>query len=358
MTDTCSNRGQRDRPSPGTNVRPKDHSQFSIPFSDDLIIRAWHPRDRQACMQVISTTLSEYGLQWDPVHADHDVIDVEAAYQHGEFWLVENVTTAQIVGTAAFYPVPKRGDSVVEIRKMYLDTSVRRLGLGAFLLSALEQRALQLGYHTVLVETASVLKEACILYERRGYLPSTGIDTSRCDRVFEKQLLATPSETHDLVEIVDQTRGWSIVSMPRKQAIKYHLPYRAVVIQVETNGKILVHKRSMRKLTYASKMSAVVTGCVDWGESIHTAACRKISEEFGIADLHFYEPFQPFLSVADNGRGQRILFHPFVATGNFVEEDIVCNPDEVESAMLLTRDQVLQKKVGGDLWTRFRSYGL
>lgn len=346
-----------DKPSLGTNVRPKQHSQFSIPFSNDLVIRAWQPRDRQFCMQVISTVLSEYNLEWDPDHADQDVVQVELAYQHGEFWLVEKITTSQIVGTAAFYSVPKRGKHVVEIRKMYLDATVRRLGLGTFLLSALEQRALQLGYQTAIVETASVLKEACVLYQRRGYLPSKGIETSRCDMVLEKQL-ATPLQIHDSVEVVDQTRGWSILSMSRKQAIKYRLPYRAVVIQVETQGKILVHKRSLLKLNYAGKMSAVATGYVKWGETIHTAACREISEEFGIADLQFYEPFGPFLSVADSGGGQRILFHPFVATGNFVEEDIVCNPDEVESAMLLTRDQILQKNVGGDLWARFRKYGL
>lgn len=342
----------------GINERPENVPTFSIPFKDNYVVRNWQPRDRKQCMLLIATVLGEHGLQWDGEEADRDVVEVERAYQQGEFWVVEDVTCAKVVGTGAFYEVPKRGPGIVEIRKMYLNPIVRGLGLGVFLLVALEERVLQLGYHTAVVETASVLKEACLLYSAKGYVPSDGLDTARCDMVLEKELVPTfPSTALDLVEVVDQSSGWSVVTMRRKQAIKLRLPFRAVVVQVQSADRILVHKRSMQKLSFPGKKSAVITGCVDWGESVITAAHREVKEEIGISDLKVSKAFQPFLSVADNGLGQRVLFHPFIATGDFAEDDIVCDPAEIEDGMLLTREEVLDGGIGGELWVEFRKQG-
>jgi putative acetyltransferase len=76
----------------------------------------------------------------------------------------------------------------VEIRKMYLLPAARGQGLGRFLLTALEGAIAHHGYHQIWVETASVLKEAVALYERNDYLPNTGVETARCDRIYLKQL--------------------------------------------------------------------------------------------------------------------------------------------------------------------------
>ncbi|MFM5945618.1 MAG: GNAT family N-acetyltransferase, partial [Dolichospermum sp.] len=39
------------------------------------------------------------------------------------------------------------------------------------------------------IETASILTEAVKLYESHGYLPTTGVETSRCDLVYVKYLV-------------------------------------------------------------------------------------------------------------------------------------------------------------------------
>jgi GNAT superfamily N-acetyltransferase len=103
----------------------------------DFHVRDWQPADRQAAADVIRTVLAEYGLGWEPTGADRDVLEVESAYQQagGEFWVVEQA--GQIVGTAAYYPIG-RSPNAVEIRKMYLQRSVRGQGLGRFLLTQLE----------------------------------------------------------------------------------------------------------------------------------------------------------------------------------------------------------------------------
>ncbi len=153
----------------------------------DFIIRSWQPQDRQEAGQVIHTVLTEYGLGWEPKGADRDVLEVEVAYLQvgGEFWVIESQGT--LVGTAAYYPV-ERGEGAVEIRKMYLLPRVRGQGLGRWLLQQLEQNIAENGFREVWIETASILKEAVCLYENSGYVPATGLETTRCDLIYSKIL--------------------------------------------------------------------------------------------------------------------------------------------------------------------------
>ncbi|GAB4478842.1 MAG: GNAT family N-acetyltransferase [Elainellaceae cyanobacterium] len=150
-------------------------------------IRDWQPGDRQLAARLIYDVLTEYGLGSEPDGADQDVLQVEAAYwaTGGEFWVVEQ--QGKLVGTAGYYPI-SRGENAVEIRKMYLHPSVRGQGLGKFLLMELEQAIARKGYSQIWIETASVLKEAVMLYERHGYQPASGVETARCDRVYAKQV--------------------------------------------------------------------------------------------------------------------------------------------------------------------------
>jgi putative acetyltransferase len=153
----------------------------------DFIIRNWQEKDRIFAAKVISSVLSEYGLPWQPEAADKDVLNIEEYYlaTGGEFWVIEHQN--QIVGTAAYYPI-NRCEKAVEIRKMYLLPKVRGLGLGKYLLQQLETAIALRGFKQIWIETASILAEAVKLYESNGYLPTTGVETSRCDLVYVKYL--------------------------------------------------------------------------------------------------------------------------------------------------------------------------
>ncbi len=154
----------------------------------DFLIRDWQPGDRTLASELIRSVLAEYGLGGEPDGADWDVLNVEQAYWQtgGEFWVVER--DGAMVGTAGYYPV-ERGTHAVEVRKMYLLPAVRGMGLGRYLLNALEAAIAAQGYQQIWIETASVLREAVVLYEASGYQPSSGVETQRCDRVYVKQLL-------------------------------------------------------------------------------------------------------------------------------------------------------------------------
>jgi putative acetyltransferase len=165
----------------------------------NFTIRDWQPNDRSLAAEVIRQVLTEYGLPWQPDLADQDVLNIESYYQQtgGVFWVVtesdhdQNNHQNKIVGTAAYYPIDRQEqltDRSVEIRKMYLLPAVRGKGLGKFLLTALEKHIIDAGFNTIWIETASILKEAVILYEKNGYQPTSGVETARCDRIYVKKL--------------------------------------------------------------------------------------------------------------------------------------------------------------------------
>ena len=162
-------------------------------YYQNFLIRNWQKSDRDQAAQVIAEVLAEYGLPWQPEEADRDVVEVEQAYLEsgGEFWVVE--FQGDIVGTAAYYPI-NRGEQAVEIRKMYLLSQFRGQGLGKYLLQQLENAIAEKGYREIWIETASVLSEAVILYEKNGYQPASGVETARCDLVYVKKI-SQESET-------------------------------------------------------------------------------------------------------------------------------------------------------------------
>ncbi|MEL6250288.1 MAG: GNAT family N-acetyltransferase [Cyanobacteria bacterium J06648_16] len=162
------------------------------------LIRDWQPRDRTAAANVIQTVLTEYGLGWEGAcsgSADQDAVEVETHYWQtgGEFWIVESA--GQVVGTAGYCPT-RRGERAAELRKMYLLPVVRGQGLGRYLLQQLESAAARQGFQSLWLETATVLDRAVALYEKSGYQPATGVETTRCDRVYYKRLSPdVPDET-------------------------------------------------------------------------------------------------------------------------------------------------------------------
>ncbi len=160
----------------------------------EFLIRDWAAGDRDAAANVVKTVLAEYGLSWeagDSGGSDRDAVEVETYYWQtgGEFWIVEQAS--QVVGTGGYLPI-ERGENAVEIRKMYLLPAARGQGLGRYLLGELERAAAAKGFGEVWIETASVLAEAVKLYERNGYVPKSGVETERCDKVYRKSILANP----------------------------------------------------------------------------------------------------------------------------------------------------------------------
>ena len=143
--------------------------------------------DRDAIVALVFGVLGEYGLSPDPATTDADLNDVERSYQaSGGMFDVLLDADGTIVGTVGLFPV---GNSTCELRKMYLLASCRGRGFGRRMLEHAIARARALGFSTVTLETASVLKEAIALYERHGFKPYTPPHLAqRCDQAYRLDL--------------------------------------------------------------------------------------------------------------------------------------------------------------------------
>ena len=80
----------------------------------NYLIKDWQPSLREVTANIIKTVFTEYNLPWQPEEADIDVLEVEKYYYQirGEFWLIEDLNSQEIIGTAAYYPI-KRGENAV-----------------------------------------------------------------------------------------------------------------------------------------------------------------------------------------------------------------------------------------------------
>jgi putative acetyltransferase len=143
--------------------------------------------DCHAVRELVFAVLEEYGLKPDPGSTDADLDDIEQSYfaRGGTFCVFEDRDGA-IVGAYGLYPLE---DHACELRKMYLRREYRGQGLGKRLLDEALDNARHLSFARVVLETASVLKEAIALYESYGFAPYRPDHLSpRCDQAFAFEL--------------------------------------------------------------------------------------------------------------------------------------------------------------------------
>ncbi len=148
-----------------------------------LILRPATNRDRKAIEALVFGVLAEYGLKPDPTSTDMDLQDIELSYlaRGGTFDVLTN-EAGQMIGSVALFPI---SSSVCELRKMYLAAPARGSGLGRQLLEHALSRARELGFARVVLETASVLREAIALYERYGFRRYNPTHlAARCDAAY------------------------------------------------------------------------------------------------------------------------------------------------------------------------------
>lgn len=143
--------------------------------------------DCEPVRNLVFTVLGEYGLKPDPACTDIDLNDIEQSYfkRGGVFYVLE-AKAGSVVGSYGLYPMEP---GTCELRKMYLHRDYRGRGLGKLMLEHALAETRRLGFKTVTLETASVLKEAIRLYERDGFRPYTPSHlSSRCDQAYILEL--------------------------------------------------------------------------------------------------------------------------------------------------------------------------
>ena len=138
---------------------------------ENIVIRPIEPADNKAIATIIRTALTEFGankpgtVYYDDT-TDHLYELFTAEPQSGYFIALHE---GVIVGGAGYYPTEGLPNGTCELVKMYLNASVRGMGLGRKMIDFVLAAAKQKGYNQVYLETMPELKKAVKVYEQFGF---------------------------------------------------------------------------------------------------------------------------------------------------------------------------------------------
>ena len=101
--------------------------------------RHWTAEDREDAARVVQVCQEEYGLEFNPAGDQIDAVEIERFYHNpdskGEFLVIVEAATGDLVGTGGFYEVEcSEAQKAAEIRRIYLLPQCRGKGLGRALL--------------------------------------------------------------------------------------------------------------------------------------------------------------------------------------------------------------------------------
>jgi len=132
-----------------------------------LQIRTYQPGDRDAVWELHVIALESVGVYLGNGPRDDDLYHIEAVYLQngGEFFV--GISDGRLVAMGALKRI---SDERAEIKRMRVHPDCQRRGFGQTMLTALEVRARELGYHSLQLDTTTLQIGAQRLYEKNGYV--------------------------------------------------------------------------------------------------------------------------------------------------------------------------------------------
>lgn len=149
----------------------------------EIFVRSATNADCAKVQNLVFGVLREFGLEPETGGTDADLSDIETYYikSGGLFEILEDAD-GRLLGTIGLFPLDAE---TVELRKMYFDKSLRGRGFGKKMLERMIEKARELKFKRIYLETASILKEAVGLYEKYGFKPTLeGMHSKRCDAAY------------------------------------------------------------------------------------------------------------------------------------------------------------------------------
>jgi putative acetyltransferase len=136
----------------------------------DICIRPIRAGDNAAIASIIRRTLAEFGANKPgTVYFDPTTDDLFSLFSvHGSAYFIAEVE-GKIVGGSGVFPTKGLPEGCCELVKLYLLPEMRGQGLGLMLMEKCFQKAIDLGFSEMYLETMPELKTAIGLYEKAGF---------------------------------------------------------------------------------------------------------------------------------------------------------------------------------------------
>ena len=135
--------------------------------------------DEKAIFEMVKSVLNKYGISTNADKTDKDLSDINKYYFHNKGWFEVLIDDETIIGSYGIFHIT---DSICELRKMYLLPEYQGKGLGKMMMNASLQKARELDYIQMILESNKLLDRALELYKKFGfmeYVPDHFSD--RCD---------------------------------------------------------------------------------------------------------------------------------------------------------------------------------
>jgi ribosomal protein S18 acetylase RimI-like enzyme len=131
-----------------------------------LRVRRYRPEDHEIVLRLHEIGLRETGTFVEGWDLDDDLLDIEGTYLNGSGEFLVGLLDGRIVAIGALKRI---APGQAEIKRMRVDPAFQRRGFGQTVLDALEERATELGYATLHLDTTVQQQAARRLYTKNGY---------------------------------------------------------------------------------------------------------------------------------------------------------------------------------------------
>ena len=134
-------------------------------MQNTLELRRYTSEDKETVLRLHVHALQDTGVYLGRGPWDDDLDHIEDIYLRGGEFLVA-LLDRKIIGMGALkYIGPDRG----ELKRMRVDPEFQRRGFGQMILDRLEERARELGFRILQLDTGTLQVAAQKMYENNGY---------------------------------------------------------------------------------------------------------------------------------------------------------------------------------------------
>ncbi len=138
--------------------------------ASEVCIRPIQKEDETAMVAIIRKSLQEHGIEGPgSAMTDSDLLDLTGTYAQPQHGYSVALYKGNVVGGCGFGVLEGGDGHTAEIRKMYLSSESRGLGLGRLLLENALEGARNAGFKRCYLETKKSMFRARRLYEKVGF---------------------------------------------------------------------------------------------------------------------------------------------------------------------------------------------
>ena len=157
-----------------------------------LTIRRYEPPDAEAVWNLHILALQQVGAYLGSGAWDDDLRDIEQAYLRNRGEFLVGLDDGRLIAMGA---LRKTSETLAEIKRMRVHLDFQGCGIGQKMLSRLEQRARELGYMRLHLDTSTKQFAAQHLYQKNGFYETRRGFIKELECIFfEKSLISSHKE--------------------------------------------------------------------------------------------------------------------------------------------------------------------